>query len=103
MNERSPGSQINLFRQGIELPRWTEFACQHQLAFPDHVHQFDPGEGHSRGPEGFEPEHRSCLSLDDSVILFDNVVEVFDLTHLNTSRDLGVVTFDRSRVGAAHV
>ena len=58
MNERSSGRQINLSRQRIELTRRTQFACQQQLALPDHVHQFNAGEGHSRGPEGFEPEHR---------------------------------------------
>jgi hypothetical protein len=103
MNERSPGRQINLFRQGIELTRWTQFACRQQLALPDHVHQFNAGEGHSRGPEGFEPQHRSCLSLDGSVILLDDVVEVFDLAYLNTSLGLGVVTLDRRRVGTALV
>ena len=38
MNERSSGSRISLFRQGIELLRRTQFACQYQLALPDHVH-----------------------------------------------------------------
>ena len=102
-NERSPGRQINLVRKGIELTRRTQFASQQQLALPDHVHQFNAGESHGRGPEGFEPQHRSCLSLDGSVILLDDVVEVFDLAYLNTSFGLGVVTLDRRRVGTALV
>ena len=103
MNELRSVSQINLFRQGIELLRWTQSACQHQLALPDHVHDLDPGERHGGGPEGFEPEHQSRLPLNGSVILLDNIVEVFDLAHLDAGLGLGVVAFDRRRVGSALV
>jgi len=103
MNERSTGSRVILFRQGIELLCRTQFACDQQLALSDHVHQFDSGEGYSGGPEGFKTEHRSSLSFDGSVILLDDVVEVFDLAHLNASPGLGVVTLDRRRVGTALV
>jgi len=37
------------------------------------------------------------------MILLDNVVEIFDLTDLDTSFVLSVVTFERHRVGAALV
>ena len=103
MDERSTGSRVILFRQGIELLRWTQFTCDQQLALPDHVHQFDSGEGYSGGPEGFKTEHRSSLSLDGLVMLFNKVVEVFDLAHLNASLGLGVVTLDRRRVDTALV
>ena len=53
-----------------------------------------------RGPEGFQAEHRSCLSLDGPVIPLNEVVEVFDLAHLDAGLGFGVVTFDRRRVGA---
>ena len=31
--------------QRIELLRWTQFAPPPKLAFADHVHELDPGEG----------------------------------------------------------
>jgi hypothetical protein len=46
------------------------------------VHQLNPDKRHSGWPEGFESEHRSRLSLDGSMILLDNVVEIFDLAQL---------------------
>jgi hypothetical protein len=42
--------------QRIELPRGTHFACRPQLAFPNHMHEFDAGKRHRGGPEGFEPQ-----------------------------------------------
>ena len=103
MDDQSAVGQIILFRQGIELLRWTQFTCDQQLALPDHVHQFAFGEGYSGGPEEFKTEYRSGLSFDGSVILLGDVVEVFDLAYLNTSLGLGVVTLDRRRVGTALV
>jgi hypothetical protein len=44
-----------------------------QLALPDNVHDLNPGECHGGRSEGSEPEHRSRLSLNGSMILFDNV------------------------------
>jgi hypothetical protein len=55
------------------------------------VHDLDPGECHGGGPEGFEPKHRSRLSLDGPVILLNDVVEVFDLAHLDAGLGLGAV------------
>jgi hypothetical protein len=37
------------------------------------------------------------------VILFDDVVEVFDLTDLDANFSFGIVAFDRRRIGAALV
>jgi hypothetical protein len=56
--------------------RWY-YTRRPQLIFPDHVHEFDAGERHCGGPEGLEPQHGSHQPLDRSMILFDDVVEVF--------------------------
>jgi hypothetical protein len=32
---------IELYRQRIELPRWTHLTCRLQLALSDHLHEFD--------------------------------------------------------------
>jgi TetR/AcrR family transcriptional regulator, transcriptional repressor for nem operon len=103
MDDRNAGSRVGLFCQGIELLRGAELACEQRLAVPDHVHLLDPGERHGGTPEGLEPQHRSHQSLDGSVILLNNVVEIFDLTDLGASFVLGVTTFDRRCVGAALV
>ena len=87
----------------MELLRGTKFACEQQLALPDHVHQLDPRERHGGRPEGFEPQHRSYQSIDGPMILLNNVVEIFGLTDLDANFVLGVETFDRRPVGAALV
>jgi hypothetical protein len=38
VDDRNRGSRTSLFRQGIELLRGAELACEQQLALPDHVH-----------------------------------------------------------------
>jgi hypothetical protein len=43
---RHPRTRIGLSRQRIELPSGTHFACRPQLAFADHVHEFDASKGH---------------------------------------------------------
>jgi hypothetical protein len=37
------------------------------------------------------------------MILFDDIIEVFDLTDLDASLRFGIVAFDRRRVGTALV
>jgi hypothetical protein len=65
------------------------FALQHELAFANHVHQFNAGRDRARRSKRFEAEHRPCEAFDRAVILFDNVVEVFDLRIvIGTSRSL---------------
>ena len=70
--------------QGSELGKRTESG--HQLAFADHVRDFDPLECSGGRWEGLEPQHRSNSFLDRTVILFDHVVEVLDPNHLNWDR-----------------
>jgi hypothetical protein len=64
------------------------------------VHQLDPSERHGRGPEGLEPQHWSHRSLEGSMILLNNVAEIFDLTDLDARFGLSVVTFESRRAGA---
>jgi len=65
------------------LLRWTHFAYRQQLSLPDHGHEFDANKPHRSRPEGLEPRHRVYQPLDGSMILFDDIVEVFDLTELD--------------------
>jgi hypothetical protein len=55
------------------------FTLQHELAFANHMHQFDAGQDRARRSKRFETEHRPRDTFDRAVILLDNVVEIFDL------------------------
>jgi hypothetical protein len=51
------------------------FTLQHELAFANHMHQFDAGQDRARRSKRFETEHRPRDAFDRAVILLDNVVE----------------------------
>jgi hypothetical protein len=85
------------------LLRWTHFVRRWQLAFPDHVHEFDAGKCRRGRTKGLEPQHRPYQPLDGSMILFDDVVEVFDLADLDACLSFGIVAFDRRGIGTALV
>ena len=74
-----------------------------QLVFADHVHELNASKGHGGRTEGLEPHHRSHLTLDRSMVLFDNIVEVLDLPDLNTCVARRVAALDRCGVGATLV
>jgi len=59
--------------------------------------------GRGGRPEGLEPHHRSQLTLDRSIVLFNNIVEVLDLPDLNLCVVRRVVALDRCGVGATLV
>jgi hypothetical protein len=50
-----------------------------ELAFADHVCILDAGDGCGSGMEGLEAQHRSGDALDEAMVLFKNVIQVFDL------------------------
>jgi len=50
-----------------------------------------------------ETEHRSHQALDGSVVLLNDIIEVFDLAHLDVRFLFLNVAFDRCRIGTALV
>src|SRR6204780_5919731 len=60
------------------------------------MHELNASKGHGGRPEGLEPHHRSHLTLDRSMVLFDNIVEVLDLADLNLCVVRRVVALDRA-------
>ncbi len=50
-----------------------------ELALSDHVSNLDPGDGGGGAMERFEAQHRRSDALDEAVVLFKNVIQVFDL------------------------
>jgi hypothetical protein len=41
------------------------------------MHEFDPGDRDRRLAKSLEPEHRTQTKLDGSVVLFNEVIQVF--------------------------
>jgi hypothetical protein len=78
-----------------------QFAHRSQLPLSDHVHELDAGECRRSRTKGLEPERRSCFPLDCSVILFDDVVQIFPPPDFDARLMPRVVARDRRRVGAA--
>ena len=54
-----------------------------ELSFSDHVSDLDALEGRRCRMEGFEAFHGFCDLLDETVILLDDVVQVFHLQDLD--------------------
>jgi len=67
------------------------------------VHDPDAGDSDHRRPEALEAQCRLGHSSDRRMVLLDDVVEEFSLADLDVGVMLGVVAFDRRRVGAALV
>ena len=100
-----PSNRTDLARQRIKLvgERHRIGSVDCELALADHVHEFDAGEHAVGGAERFEVEHRPSHPLDGAMVLFDDVVEVFDLVHHDRHVAAGVDRIDRRLVGAALV
>jgi hypothetical protein len=60
-------------------------ATQRELSFPNAVGQLDSGDHHGRRPECFQAVHDRAASLDGTIILLDDVIEVFAGAHLDLS------------------
>ncbi len=62
-----------------ELTKRTD--SMRQLALADHVRYFDACQIR-RSSEGLEPQHWPSAPLDETVVLFDDVIQVFPAHHL---------------------
>ena len=74
-----------------------------ELAFANHVHDLDAGDQDSSAAKGLESEHRPGDAFDGLMVLFDDVVEVLRLAHLDGQAAVGLDAHDGGRVGAALV
>ena len=52
------------------------FLLDHQLLFPDHVHELDSGQRILCGVERFEPQYGTHHPLDGSMVLFHPITEI---------------------------
>jgi hypothetical protein len=83
MKRQLPLSMGGLGGQGVELFSRSEAffsGLYPQLSFLEHVHELDSDKYVLGCFELFEPEQRPREPFDGSMVLFDNVVQVFHLT-----------------------
>src|SRR5450830_626921 len=48
-----------------------------------HVHKFNAGQNISGSTKRLEPKHRTCHTLDPTMILLNHIIEIFDLPYNN--------------------
>ena len=75
----------------------------HQLFLLDHMHEFDTDERPLGCIERFEPQHGPCHPLHASMILFDDVVQIFDLADGDRGPVLFIVALDGRFIGRTPV
>jgi hypothetical protein len=67
------------------MPAATTRVAQAELVFPDLVSQFDAGDGDRCCRDGLEAVHGQASSLDGSVILLDDVVQILAGSNLDVA------------------
>ena len=67
------------------------------------MHRLDSGDKDSSTPKRSESEHRLGDSFDSSVVLLNDVVEVFVLAHQDVDAGISLDAFNGRRIGAAVV
>jgi len=69
----------------------------------NHVNCFDPAQSNPSTPERFESQRRPDFLFDESVILFNDVIEVFAFSDFNAFIVFLVIAFNPRFIGAALV
>jgi len=73
---RTAAGATRLRCEGGELLERSE-ATDCELTLADHVGGLDPGQGCDGGVEGLEAHHRGGDALDEAMILFQDIGEIF--------------------------
>ena len=94
----SKGQRVELVSSG----RCSVFE-QIELALLEHVHGLDACNEGASAAKRLESEHGSHDAFDRPMVLLDEVVEVFRLTHLDVYAAVSTHVEDRRRVGATLV
>ena len=71
-----------------------------QLSLVNGMHDFYAGDGTPRRPKGFETQHRTREPFHGSVVLLDEIIEIFGVANNNGGLMRRVVVFDRRGVAA---
>lgn len=70
----------NLWRRSIRHPQ----SSQSELSLPDPVHEFDSRDRNRRISKPFESQHRTQSKFDGSMILFNQIVQIFRRSQLRS-------------------
>ena len=91
--------------KGVELAGYRHGFAVGAVHLPlaDHVHGFDSGDDDSCTPKRLESEYRPGDSFDGSMVLLDDVVEVFALTHQDIDAGVSLDAINGCCVGATLV
>ena len=71
-------TQFKVFLSWLGCGMSVIFFCNDHFTFVYHVHQFDIRQHIAGRAKGFKVEHRSGHAFDGTMILLDDVVEIFD-------------------------
>jgi hypothetical protein len=82
------------------MPAAATRVAQAELVFPDLVSQFDAGDGDRCCRDGLEAVHGQASSLDGSVILLDDVVQILAGSNLDVAPKEGFTTQQPERPSA---
>lgn len=78
----SSGSNLEEIGHESHLSANVAFPDSFNLSLPDHVRDLIPTDGPPRRLETEEAESGTDTPFDESVVLFDNIIEVFALSEL---------------------
>ena len=99
----SNGTDLSCQRIKSVCERHRIDAIDRKLVLANHVHELNSGENRSGSMERLEVQHRLGYTLDSTVVLLDDIVEVLDLANDDRLVATGVDRIDGCLVGAALV
>lgn len=79
-----PAASLDLGSQLAELLERTQLGPE--LTFADQVHDLDPCNGCGGRRKALEAQHGSLPTLDEPMVLFNQIVQIFDPHHLDRYR-----------------
>ena len=73
------------------------------MPFSNHSHGLKATDYDLRRSKRLEPQHCPAKLFDGSMVLLDDVIQIFILTNLDLSAFVVIISFDASSVGATFV
>ena len=89
----------------LRLPDHVALRHPSRLSLAERMHDLDAAQGPPRRGESLEAQHRPGAAFDESVVLLDDVVQIFALAKIRTRSDESLVSdgLERDRVGLEFV
>ena len=64
------------------------------------MHDFHTGNRTAGCPKGLKAQHRVCEAFHSSMILFDNIIEIFDVADCDRGAVLRIIALDGGFIGS---